>query len=340
MDDSLVGLQTDLVSVVLPVYNGARYLREAIESILQQTYSNFELIIINDGSKDDSQKIIDSYSDNRIRAFEQSNIGLAASLNKGIGLAKGRWIARQDQDDISFPERLEKQVNFMNAHPGYAMVGTAAQIWVDEAQSDRFHRHPCADSELRAGLIFYNYFVHSSVLMDRVALVDIGLYTTDRNRQPPEDYELWSRIARQYPIANLPDVLLAYREVGSSMSRDGKNPFSEKLVLLSAENIAWALDGSVQSDEVQALAGLMHRVYSSPQITRLGWTGAKNLLDRVMAGVSLKAGLDRREMQLQERHLLKQLRLNYLDSMVGGRLSGLLSGKSREKLKKLLKVNR
>jgi glycosyltransferase involved in cell wall biosynthesis len=329
---------TNLVSVVLPVYNGSQYLRQSIESILQQSYRNFELIIINDGSQDDSQKIIDSYSDSRIRSFKQANIGLAATLNKAISLARGRWIARQDQDDVSFPERLTKQVHFMITHPGCAMVGTAAQIWVDETKTDRFHRHPCSDSELRAGLVFYNYFVHSSVLLDKSVLESIGGYTTDPARQPPEDYELWCRIARKHPVRNLPDILLAYREVGSSMSRDEKNPFSGKLILLSAENVAWALGISVESDDVQALTNLMHRVYSPKIIRGLGWGKAKNLLDQLIVGLATKTGLDQEGVQFQQAQLLKLLRLNYLDYLTGGRLNQVLSGKLRARLKKFLKV--
>ena len=330
--------QTDLVSVVLPVYNGSQYLRQSIESILQQSYRNFELIIINDGSQDDSQKIIDSYNDSRIRAFEQANIGLAATLNKGISLAKGRWIARQDQDDVSFPERLTKQVHFMNTHPGYAIVGTAAQIWVEDTKTDRFHRHPCSDPELRAGLMFYNYFVHSSVLLDKSVVQSIEGYSTDPERQPPEDYELWCRIARKHPVRNLPDVLLAYREVGSSMSRDEKNPFSEKLIILSAENIAWALGISVELDEVQALAHLMYRVYPPKLMRGFGWSKAKKLLDQVIAGLALKTGLDQRQMHSQQVQLLKLLRLNYLDCLTGGRLNQMLFGKLRTRLKQFLKV--
>lgn len=328
----------DLISVILPVYNGAQFLREAIESILQQSYSNLELIIINDGSKDDSQSIIDSYADGRIRSFDQSNIGLSATLNRGISLAKGRWIARQDQDDVSFPERLTKQIQFMNAHPDYAMVGTAAQIWVDETKTDRLHKHPCTDQELRIGLLFFNYFVHSSVLIDKSTLESIGGYSIDPSRQPPEDYELWSRIARRYRIANLPDILLAYREVGSSMSRDEENPFSKKLILLSSENIAWALDSAVESDEVQALAHLMHRVYLPKLIGNLGWSRAKNLLDRVISSFAAKAQIDQRQFQAQRTQLLKQLRLNYLDYLAGGRLNKMFSGKLRTKLKNFLKV--
>ena len=102
-ENNRAGTQLPLVSVVLPVYNGAAYLREAVDSILAQTYRSFELIIINDGSKDDSASIIAQFDDPRIRSFSQANQGLAATLNRGIGLAQGAYIARQDQDDISLP---------------------------------------------------------------------------------------------------------------------------------------------------------------------------------------------------------------------------------------------
>ncbi|WP_227868625.1 glycosyltransferase family 2 protein [Polynucleobacter paneuropaeus] len=321
---------------MLPVYNGSQYLRQSIESILQQSYRNFELIIINDGSQDDSQKIIDSYNDSRIRSFEHANIGVAATLNKGISLARGRWIARQDQDDVSFPERLTKQVHFMNTHPGCAMVGTAAQIWVNETKTDRFHRHPCSDPELRAGLVFYNYFVHSSVLLDKSVVQSVGGY--DTGRQPPEDYGLWCQIARKHPVRNLPDILLAYREVDSSASRSGENPFSQKMILLSVKNIAWALDQTEECSEVQILAHLMHRVYPPKLIRGFGWSKARKLLDQVIFGLALKTGLDQRQMQSQQAQLLKLLRLNYLDCLTGGRLNQVLSGKLRTRLKQFLKV--
>ncbi len=330
--------QADLVSVVLPVYNGDRFLRQAIESILQQTYANFELIIINDGSKDQSQALIESYGDPRIHAIQQANMGLAATLNKGISLAKGCWIARQDQDDVSFPERLAKQVDFMSAQPGCALVGTAAEIWVDDAKTDRVHRHPCSDEQLRAGLLFYNYFVHSSVMFSKAVVEKMGGYSAEPNRQPPEDYELWSRIAKQHPVANLPDVLLAYREVSSSMSRDGENPFSKKMIMLSAENIAWALDKSIDCKEVQALAHAMHRVYPLELMKPFGWKKLKEIMEKAMSGLATKSGLSRSEMYAQKLFLFKQLRLNYLDSLTGGRLNRLLSGRLRLWFKRLLKV--
>ena len=200
-----------LVSVILPVYNGAVYLREAIESILDQSYANFELIIINDGSRDDSERIIKSIPDARIRYYCQENQGLPATLNRGIELSRGEFIARQDQDDISFPQRLERQVEFLETHPRCGMLGTWAEIWVNDVRTDRAHRHPADNVTLQYSLLFNNPFVHSSVMIRREVFERVGLYCNDRSRQPPEDYELWSRVSRVFEVSNIPEIHLIYR---------------------------------------------------------------------------------------------------------------------------------
>src|ERR1700719_3127 len=118
-----------LVSVVLSVHNGAADLPKAVDTILAQTFSDFELIAINNGSTDGTAAVLDGLRDPRVRVIHQDNIGLAATLNRGIALACGRYIARQDHDDLAMPTRLEKQVAFMEANPDCALVGTRAEIW-------------------------------------------------------------------------------------------------------------------------------------------------------------------------------------------------------------------
>ena len=114
-----------LVSVIMPVYNGALYLREAIDSILSQTHTNLELIIINDGSNDNSEEIILSYEDNRIRyIINEKNSGICVTLNKGLDIAKGKYIARMDCDDISCPERLQMQIEYMEQNPSIGVLGS------------------------------------------------------------------------------------------------------------------------------------------------------------------------------------------------------------------------
>src|SRR3989337_2996755 len=116
------------VSVIMSVYNGERHLRESVDSILNQTFQDFEFIIINDGSKDQSKYILESYKDERIKLIHNKNMGLTKSLNIGISIAKGKYIARQDADDISEPERLKTQYDFMEANPGLGLIGSQFEV--------------------------------------------------------------------------------------------------------------------------------------------------------------------------------------------------------------------
>lgn len=250
------------LSVILPVYNGQEYLAEAIHSVLSQSFDDFELIVINDGSTDGSAAIIEEFDDKRIRFFQQTNKGLAATLNRAVSLASGEYIARQDQDDVCLPTRFERQVQFLEANTDVGMVGAAAEIWVGNARSNRLLQHPTHNALLKFGLLFDNHFVHSSVMVRRSVFDCLGGYSEDFLRQPPEDYELWSRVMKKYMVANLPDVLLKYREVEGSMSRTGMNPFLPNLIKISSENIAWASGYSIDSDEVVAISRLSQGVYS------------------------------------------------------------------------------
>ena len=246
------------VSVVLSVKNGERDLPRSLATILNQSFADFELIAINNGSTDGTGAYLDGVADPRIRVFHQSDAGFAAALNRGLALARGRYIARQDHDDLADASRMEKQVAFLDAHPDHALVGTRAEIWVGDTPSGRFHDHPTEDDILRFDLLLNNPFVHSSVMMRKSALDHVGGYASDPARQPPEDYELWSRLARHYRVANLGERLTVYREVSSSMSRAGAQPFLERLVTISSENLAHA-SGAMLPQQVHVdIAALVH----------------------------------------------------------------------------------
>ena len=258
-----------LVSVVMPVYNGARDMRRAISSVFDQTFRDFELIVVNDGSHDESAAVLDGMielSDSRLRVVHLTrNVGVAAALNHGIVLAQGDYIARHDHDDISRPTRLEQQVRFMQAHPECGLLGTRSEIWVVDQPTDRGHFHPLENPALQFALLFDNYFVHSSVLIPKRVFDTAGLYSTDPARQPPEDYELWSRIARHYEIRNLPGQLLIYREMPKSLSssgREGASVFLDNLLMISAENLSFTLDLPSPSQECRDAAALNHAAYA------------------------------------------------------------------------------
>jgi len=266
-------MNVPLVSVILPVYNGADCVGEAIDSILRQTFGDLELIAINDGStRDDTAGVLARLAaaagDDRLRVVNlEPNRGLAGALNHGISLARGRYIARQDQDDVSRPTRLAAQVRFLEQHPRCGLVGTRAEIWIGDAPSGRHHDHPTDNASLQFDLLTDNPFVHSSMMIRRSALDEVGTYATAAERQPPEDFELWSRIARQFTVANLAERLLIYREMPGSMSRDGANPFQDRLVLIAAENLAHAAAGAIPMSVCVDAAALCHGVYRkvSPQ---------------------------------------------------------------------------
>src|SRR3984885_3466498 len=174
------------VSVVLSVRNGGSDLAPAPATILKQSFADFELIAINNGSTDGTREFLDQIADPRVRAYHQEDMGLAAALNRGISLAQGRYIARQDHDDLALPSRIAKQVAFLDAHPEHGLVGTRADIWVGDTPSGRFHDHPTEDDILRFDLLLNNPFVHSSVMIRKSALDHVGGgYTTDPARQPP-----------------------------------------------------------------------------------------------------------------------------------------------------------
>jgi hypothetical protein len=201
------------VTVLMSVYNGERYLREAIDSILTQTFADLELLIIDDASIDDSGAILRSYDDARMRIItNETNRGLTASLNAGLALANGELIARHDADDRSRPTRLAEQVAFLGAHPEIAVVGAQAAV-IDE-QGRRRPRldtlRPQSSAAIRFSLMFISPMIHGAVMFRR-ALIRDELHGYDESFRTSQDVELWSRVAATAPMRNLERTLLDFR---------------------------------------------------------------------------------------------------------------------------------
>jgi glycosyltransferase involved in cell wall biosynthesis len=217
-----------LVSVIMPVYNGELYLREAIESILNQTYINFELLIINDGSTDRSEEIIKSYHDPRIKLINnEKNLKLIASLNKGMTLATGKYIARMDSDDISLPQRLEIQVNFMEENHHISVCGTWVEFLDEDTNTKKMIcKFPTASLELKYHMLFRCSFIHPSVMMRASDFQEQNIYY-DSDYPCSEDFELWNRINDSMNFYNIPRVLLQYRVTKNGISR--KHYYEQKL---------------------------------------------------------------------------------------------------------------
>jgi len=198
-----------IISVVMAVYNSEKYIREAVDSILNQTFRNFEFIIINDGSTDKTQEILESYNDPRIVLTHQKHMGLTKSLNKGIALAKGKYIARQDADDISLPDRLEKQIEFLELHKDISLIGTAAKIIDIRGFYLKTIKYPTDHSSLRIAIKHSNHFWHGSVMFRKQNFFELGGY--QEILFTAQDYDLWLRFVEKFKVANLSDPLYKYR---------------------------------------------------------------------------------------------------------------------------------
>jgi glycosyltransferase involved in cell wall biosynthesis len=204
------------LTVLLPVYNGERYLRETIQSILSQTYSDYELLIVDDGSTDSSLEIMRSFADPRIRILQNpERLKLSGALNRGMKEARGKFIARMDGDDIALPERLEKQLAFMEQHPEIGICGTAIEIF--GSVKTRPDIYPRTSREIQAYALFDCPFCHPTVMLRRDLFFKHGLFY-DGSYYPTEDYELWARAVELFPTVNLKEVLLRYRVHDNSMT--------------------------------------------------------------------------------------------------------------------------
>ncbi len=200
-----------LVSVVMAVYDAERHLDETVESILHQGFGDFEFIITNDGSTDGSPGILHRYerADDRVRVSHQEKRGLTEALNRGCRMARGKYIARMDADDISLSDRFGRQVDFLERHPRVAVLGGAFEIINGTGSPTRTVRVPLEDRQIKDALSRYNCLAHPTIMMRKQAFDATGGY---RSSFPyAEDYDLWLRMAERYELASLPDILLYYR---------------------------------------------------------------------------------------------------------------------------------
>ena len=214
---------TPRVTVLMPVYNGAKYLKEAIDSILSQSYADFEFLIINDGSTDHSLEIIKSYSDNRIHLINNDeNIGVARSLNKGIQLARGEFIVRMDADDISLPNRIMRQVEYMDKNLGIGISGTWLKHIIQNDIDNLIWKFQTDPNMIRFLLLFYNPMGHNTVILRKKFFISNKLFYRP-SYETAEDYDLWVRASFFFPITNIPEVLVLYRRHYEQVGFKNKN---------------------------------------------------------------------------------------------------------------------
>jgi glycosyltransferase involved in cell wall biosynthesis len=226
-----------IVSVIMPAYNAEKYIGQAIESILGQSFKDFELIIVNDCSKDNTPKIIEDYArrDPRIVCKVNAvNLKLSKALNVGIGIARGKYIARMDADDISMPDRFEKQVSFLDTHPEVGIVGGTMILINDKNEKIGERKYQLDDKSIRNRIFKYSPFCHPAIMMRKDALEKAGLY--DHTYNPAEDYDLYFRLGLVSKFANLNEPVFKYRVIPNSMTTGSVRKMELKTIEVRKNN--------------------------------------------------------------------------------------------------------
>lgn len=307
--------------MVLAVRNGEQHLRQAVDSVLQQTFSDFELIVVNDGSNDSTATILSSYHDGRLRILHQSGCGLVASLNYGIAAARGDFIARMDHDDVCSADRFALQVAFLASNPDVALVGGRfSQIDSDGRLLTRTVELPLAHSQilsrLKAGKMA---LLHPAVMFRRHAAIAVGLY--DRDFLYCEDDEFFVRLASRFPLANIPNVILDYRLSPSSIGAIHRRiqHANEKIVIQALKR--WEQTGRycITASERIALKTSAARKQAAPTLARSHATAFYHVR---VGRAYLRGG----NWKLAKQHFIKSIKLQPVQK---GAYAGLLRGLAR-----------
>lgn len=230
------------VSIIFPVYNAEHYLKKSIDSLLNQTFENFEILIINDGSTDHSLKILNEYAskDSRIKVLNQENRGLVSALNWGIKESLAPYIARMDADDISHPERIEKQLNYLESHPECVALGSWV-IFIDNAGLPFFRYQTHTEHKVILEDILDGNggaLIHPSLMVRKQALMDLGGY--DANCRHFEDFDLYLKLINHGMFHNIPEYLLQYRRHFKSINftKNAQETYSKKTQLLNTFRVS------------------------------------------------------------------------------------------------------
>ena len=240
-------MKNPLVSVILPVYNAEKYLNDSIKSIINQTYKNFELIIIEDGSTDKSLEIINKFKDNRIKIIShKSNTGLIYSLNEGIKISNGELIARMDADDISLETRFEKQVDFLNLNKDIGICSTWYRVISNSKMVKREETNPL---KVKCKLLFGCPIAHPAVMMKKEILSNEKIVYSHEFLHA-EDYELWIRLSHITHISNYPEVLLLYRFSPEQVSQKHKD-IQRNSIMKAQQKLFYELGINPSFNEIQ-----------------------------------------------------------------------------------------
>jgi len=239
---------TPLVSVVMITHNGARFLREALDSVLAQSFTAFELVVVNDGSTDETREILKAYRDPRLRLFDCAH-DFVASLNYGLDMAQGKYVARQDDDDVSLPGRLAAEVEYMESHDEVGLVGSSYIRITEDGSHQQTKELESEDAKIRWLQLFANQFRATSVMFRRSLAREVGGY---RERYG-DDYDMWSRMAQKTKVANLKQPLVKFRTRLDSFSSIHGTAFERASLRISLASISHVIGYPFEPELVRRL---------------------------------------------------------------------------------------
>jgi glycosyltransferase involved in cell wall biosynthesis len=265
----------------MPVYNGELYIAEAIESILSQTFSDFKLLIIDDGSTDKSLEIAKSYRDHRISIVRNhTNLGLIATLNRGLELIDSEFIARMDCDDVAIPERLKLQVEFLDKNPHIGLCGGYYLKLTDK--DSILARFPLRHEDILYEMLFDNVFAHNTIMF-RTAIIKHFSFRYDPAYRYAEDYELWVRMSQHCLLANIPRILVKYRfhpDNTSNKFRDTQKAVASKIRLIHRRNLGLPSteNDTILHEELRSLSfpkDINRLIMAGAWLSRLFWVAVR-----------------------------------------------------------------
>lgn len=253
------------LSVLLCAHNAEKFIQKAIDSILTQTYSDFEFVIVLDAPTDRTAEIVEAYSDPRLKlVYNSVNCGLTRSLNIGLSHCSGDWIARQDADDISLPYRLEKQMAYLSKNPECALLGSSTFLIGENEKNLGVHSVPTVKEDIQWQMLFDNAFVHTSVVFKASVVRELGGYNEFFKRT--QDFDLWVRLVAKYQASNLLEPLVKYRhhpESISSKQSENSNYYGDKIIEEHAKILG------LPSGWGKALATIRHAQYKKEDLPEL-----------------------------------------------------------------------
>ena len=240
------------VTVLMTMFDAAPHLRASLESILGQTFGDFEFVIVDDGSRDDSAAIVESYGDERIRLVRNArNKGQTPCLNQGLALARGAWVARQDADDISLPRRLERQMERLRCDEKLALLGCQAWLVDDGGKFSGLLDVALGPESIEWAGLWENPFIHTAAMFRREVVARLSGY--DESFRICQDYDLWMRVAAEHPAANLSERLVVYRHAAESLQHSGRETVREESRRVLRRVLTHAFQHAISEKEVDVL---------------------------------------------------------------------------------------